>query len=122
MTGKVVYKGGETVVFATSAPEAVLREGYAVWADDNGYTYGEVGKEDESPFTIVVDEPFAPRLAVGIKLTKFRESNGISLETFSELTGIRWQNLVRIEQGRYCPSLDKFTEMISAIGATIDIV
>lgn len=46
------------------------------------------------------------RLAIGKAVAELRIKHGLSVRALSSMSGVAWQNITKLEHGRYNPSVD----------------
>jgi transcriptional regulator with XRE-family HTH domain len=68
------------------------------------------------------EEKMANRLRVGQRIAEIRQQKGYSLRQLSELCGVTYQNLNKIENGKYNVGLDILEKIAKALDMTVDIV
>lgn len=61
------------------------------------------------------------RERIGQRIKSLRESKGLSVRQLSELCGVTYQNINKIELGRYSVGIDILGKIIDALGAEIKI-
>lgn len=63
----------------------------------------------------------AARKKIGEALRDAREAKGYSLRYLSKLTGISFDNISRIENGRYAATVDTLAVLAGALGVTLKL-
>lgn len=61
------------------------------------------------------EEKIANRLRVGQRIAEIRQQKGYSLRQLSELCGVTFQNLNKIENGKYNVSVDILYKVCKAL-------
>ena len=61
------------------------------------------------------------RIAIGQRIAEIRKSKGLSLRQLSEICGVTYQNITKIENGRYNVSIDILGKVCAALGCEIKI-
>ena len=62
------------------------------------------------------------RERIGQRIAELRKEKGMTLIQLSELSGITFQNITKIEHGKYNVSIDILTKLCNVLGAEINIV
>lgn len=62
------------------------------------------------------------REKIGQEIAELRKSKGLTLRQLAEISGITFQNITKIEHGRYNVSIDILAKLCDALGCRIDIV
>lgn len=62
------------------------------------------------------------RERIGQRIAELRKAKGMTLVQLSELSGITFQNITKIEHGKYNVSIDILTKLCNVLGAEINIV
>lgn len=62
------------------------------------------------------------RERIGQQIAELRKAKGMTLVQLSELSGITFQNITKIEHGKYNVSIDILTKLCNVLGAEINIV
>lgn len=58
---------------------------------------------------------------IGKRIAEIRQANGLSQRALSELCGVTYQNINKIELGRYSVGLDVLSKIINALGYELRI-
>jgi transcriptional regulator with XRE-family HTH domain len=61
------------------------------------------------------EEKIANRLRIGERIAEIRQQKGYSLRQLSELCGVTFQNLNKIENGKYNVSIDILYKVCKAL-------
>lgn len=61
------------------------------------------------------------RERIGHGIAELRKSKGLTLKQLAEISGITFQNITKIEHGRYNVSIDILAKLCDVLGATIEI-
>jgi transcriptional regulator with XRE-family HTH domain len=61
------------------------------------------------------------RQRIGSRIKEMRESKGLTQLQLAELTGLRQQNIARVEAGKYSTGLDIITKIASAMDCCLDL-
>lgn len=61
------------------------------------------------------------RVRIGKRIAEIRQANGLSQRALSELCGVTYQNINKIELGRYSVGLDVLSKIINALGYELRI-
>lgn len=67
------------------------------------------------------EEKIANRLRVGQRIAEIRQQKGYSLRQLSEICGVTFQNLNKIENGKYNVSVDILYKVCKALEVEIKI-
>jgi transcriptional regulator with XRE-family HTH domain len=62
------------------------------------------------------------RARIGARIKEIRQALGISTYKLEEMTGIKRQNIERIEAGKYSTGIDILSVIAEALGCTFDIL
>jgi len=62
------------------------------------------------------------RERIGLRIKEIRTKKEISTYKLAELTGLKRQNISRIESGRYSTGIDILSKIADALGCRIDLV
>lgn len=62
------------------------------------------------------------RKKIGDKIKKFRIESGLTQEQLAEMTGLKKQNISRIEIGKYSTGQDILSAIAKALGKRLDII
>lgn len=62
------------------------------------------------------------RKKIGLRIAEIRADMGLSTYQLADMTGIRAQNITRIEKGRYSTGIDLLGKIAEALGYTIDFI
>lgn len=58
---------------------------------------------------------------IGKRIAEIRQANGLSQRALSDLCGVTYQNINKIELGRYSVGLDVLSKIINALGYELRI-
>lgn len=58
---------------------------------------------------------------IGSQLAAIRQSKGLSLRQLSDMCGVTYQNINKIENGRYNASVDILGKICNALGCELSI-
>lgn len=61
------------------------------------------------------------RERIGQQIAELRKSKGLTLKQLAEISGITFQNITKIEHGRYNVSIDILAKLCDALGVSIEI-
>lgn len=61
------------------------------------------------------------RIRLGQRFAQIREEKGLTLQQVEELTGLKRQNISRIEGGKYNVGIDILAKVAAALDCKIDI-
>lgn len=61
------------------------------------------------------------RERIGQQIAELRQKKGLTLKQLAELSGVTFQNITKIEHGKYNVSIDILTKVCNALGAEITI-
>jgi transcriptional regulator with XRE-family HTH domain len=61
------------------------------------------------------------RERIGALLAKKRNEAGLSVRALAELAGVSYQNITKIENGKYNVSIDILSKIVNALNCKIDI-
>lgn len=61
------------------------------------------------------------RLRLGREIKKVRESRRLSLRELAKLSGVSHQNILKLENGRYNPSLDILNKILDPLGLEVGL-
>lgn len=67
------------------------------------------------------EEKIANRLRIGQRIAEIRQQKGYSLRQLSEICGVTFQNLNKIENGKYNVSVDILYKVCKALEVEIKI-
>lgn len=67
------------------------------------------------------EEKIANRLRIGERIAEIRQQKGYSLRQLSELCGVTFQNLNKIENGKYNVSVDILYKVCKALEVELKI-
>lgn len=67
------------------------------------------------------EEKIANRLRVGQRIAEIRQQKGYSLRQLSEICGVTFQNLNKIENGKYNVSVDILYKVCKALEVELKI-
>lgn len=62
------------------------------------------------------------RERIGKLLANKRNEAGLSVRTLAELSGVSYQNITKIENGKYNVSIDILSKIAAALNCQIDII
>ena len=62
------------------------------------------------------------RERIGKRITEIRTEKGISIFELADLTGLKKQNIFRIESGKYSADLDILSKIADALNCTLDFI
>ena len=62
------------------------------------------------------------RERIGALLAQKRNEAGLSVRALAELAGVSYQNITKIENGKYNVSIDILSKIVNALNCKIDIV
>lgn len=62
------------------------------------------------------------RERIGALLAQKRNEAGLSVRALAELAGVSYQNITKIENGKYNVSIDILSKIVNALSCKIDIV
>ena len=62
------------------------------------------------------------RERIGALLAQKRNEAGLSVRALAELAGVSYQNITKIENGKYNVSIDILAKIVNALNCKIDIV
>lgn len=62
------------------------------------------------------------RIRIGERIKQLREAAGLTQTQLAEKTGLKQENINRIEKGKYSTGQDILTKIASALGKRLDIV
>lgn len=82
------------------------------WLRDNHY---------EIIFTSPQRIKAAARISIGEKIRELREQRGYSLRYLAKITGFSYDNISRIEHGRYNVTVDNLALLADALGAKLSL-
>lgn len=61
------------------------------------------------------------RERIGALLAQKRNEAGYSVRALAELAGVSYQNITKLENGKYNVSIDILSKIVNALGCEIDI-
>lgn len=61
------------------------------------------------------------RLRIGQQIADLRDKAGLTLRQLAEKSGVSYQNICKIENGKYNVSIDLLSKLCDAMGAEINI-
>lgn len=64
----------------------------------------------------------AERLRIGTEIKALRKKRGLTLFKLAELTGLNYQNINRVELGKYSTGQDLLNTILFALDARFEIV
>lgn len=123
MTATLIIKTtGEEIKVHSTTEHPASSYGKAVWVDDEGNAYAQVGMEYHNPlYGIILDEPYRSRVRIGNEIAQHRRIKGYSVRQLAELAGVSKSTVVNIEAGRFSPTIDVANKLLKALGAQIII-
>ena len=62
------------------------------------------------------------RERIGQRIVQVRKSRGLTQRALAELSGVTYQNINKIELGRYSVGIDVLGKIVDALGCKMDIV
>lgn len=124
MTGTLIVKHtGEAIKVHATKDHPDSHYNHAVWVDDSGNAYLQVGMEDMQPlFTLYLDEPWATRKEIGKEITRLRKEKGMSVRQLGEILGLSWVAINQIELGKTSPKIDFLRTILAYFGKRLAIV
>lgn len=124
MTGTLIVKHtGEAIKVHATKDHPDSHYNHAVWVDDSGNAYLQVGMEDMQPlFTLYLDEPWATRKEIGKEITRLRKEKGMSVRQLGEILGLSWVAINQIELGKTSPKIDFLRTILAYFGKRLTIV
>lgn len=70
---------------------------------------------------MTTEEKIAQRKKIGGMIAEIRKSKGISLRQLSDMCGVTFQNINKVENGRYNVSVDILAKICDALGCEFRI-
>lgn len=67
------------------------------------------------------DRVILNRVRIGQELSKARTDRGLTVRALAEKAGVSYQNITKIENGRYNVSIDILGDVLDAMGCEITI-
>lgn len=61
------------------------------------------------------------RMRVGALVAEARKKQGLTLRELAELSGVSYQNITKIENGKYNVSIDILNKLCATLGLKIDL-
>lgn len=62
------------------------------------------------------------RLRIGLRIAELRKEKGYSIRRLAELSGITYQNITKIEHGRYSVGFDILQKIADSLGCRVDLI
>lgn len=62
------------------------------------------------------------RVRIGQQIAELRKKRGLTLKQLAEISGITFQNITKIEHGRYNVSIDILKKLCDALGVRFEII
>ena len=62
------------------------------------------------------------RIRIGSRIRELRQKRGLSIYELADMTGLQFQNVSRIELGKYSTGIDILSKIAAALKCTIDFV
>ena len=112
---------GATIPVTASTEHSAFSYGQAVWVDDQGTAYFQLGMTNPLYAEVSVDVTTASREELGQLIRGWRVSQGISIRRFAELAGVRPNTVQNVENGAFTPRLDIVQRMMTALGKQLSI-
>lgn len=71
--------------------------------------------------TAVDDNKKSERERIGQRIAELRTQKGYSVRQLSEISGISFQNITKIEHGKYSVGLDVLQKIADALGCRVEV-
>lgn len=110
---------GAIIPVASSTEHAACSYGQAVWVDDSGTAYFQVGMEN--PLFEEVSVDVDDRETLGQYIRGVRVSKGISIRRMADLAGLTPSTVQNVENGAFTPRLDIAQKMLAALDKRLTI-
>ena len=69
----------------------------------------------------MIEEKSLNRLRIGQKIAELRQERGLSVRQLGEMSGVSYQNITKIEHGKYNVSIDLLTKVLNVLDSQIEI-
>lgn len=69
-----------------------------------------------------MDDLMDNRERIGRRLAEIRIEKGITVRELAALSGVTYQNINKIEKGRYSVGIDVLHKIVSALGKRVEIM
>lgn len=112
---------GKTIPVTASTEHPACSYGQAVWVDEQGTAYFQLGMANPLYAEVSVDVTTATREQLGQLIRGWRVSQGISIRRFAELAGVRPNTVQNVENGAFTPRLDIVQRMMAVLGKQLSI-
>ena len=112
---------GATIPVTATTEHPASSYGQAVWVDDRGTAYFQIGMTNPLYTEVSVDVTEATREQLGQLIRGWRVSQGISIRRFAELAGVQPNTVQNVENGAFTPRLDIVQRMLAVLGKQLRI-
>lgn len=68
------------------------------------------------------EEKYANRLRIGQKIAELRQEKGLTVRQLGEMSGVSYQNITKIEHGKYNVSIDLLTKVLNVLDSQLEII
>lgn len=62
------------------------------------------------------------RLRIGQKIAELRQEKGLTVRQLGEISGVSYQNITKIEHGKYNVSIDLLTKVLNVLDSQLEII
>lgn len=62
------------------------------------------------------------RLRIGQKIAELRQEKGLTVRQLGEMSGVSYQNITKIEHGKYNVSIDLLTKVLNVLDSKLEII
>lgn len=107
---------GEEIAVTATTDHPACSYGQALWADDNGTAYFQVGMTNPIYEEDRIDTTTATREELGQLIRGMRISNGVSIRDMAERAACQPSTVQNVEKGSFTPRVDVIQRMLFAIG------
>lgn len=107
---------GEEIAVTATTDHPTCSYGQALWADDNGTAYFQVGMANPIYEEDRIDTTTATREELGQLIRGMRISKGVSIRDMAERAACQPSTVQNVEKGSFTPRIDVIQRMLFAIG------
>ena len=70
----------------------------------------------------MIEEKSLNRLRIGQKIAELRQEKGLTVRQLGEMSGVFYQNITKIEHGKYNVSIDLLTKVLNVLDSKLEII
>ena len=71
---------------------------------------------------MIEEEKNFNRLRIGQKIAELRQEKGLTVRQLGEMSGVSYQNITKIEHGKYNVSIDLLTKVLNVLYSKLEII